>query len=118
MVGPTISGIDGLIGTPPTYSWSALGDYVDQNNNHYDMAPNVVVTPVWNNCTSPVSSGAQNLAVVGFAQLFIADVDGAGDVQAYLINASPCAAGSGSGSGGGGLASGPLGVPIRLIKTQ
>jgi hypothetical protein len=65
-----------------------------------------------------VSSGAQNLKVVGFAQLFIADVNGGGDVQAYLINASPCAAGSGSGSGSSGQASGPLGVPIRLIKTQ
>jgi len=118
MVGPTISGIDGLIGTPPTYSWSGLGDYVDQNNDHYDIAPNVVVTPIWNNCTSPVSSGAQNLKVVGFAQLFIADVNGGGDVQAYLINASPCAVGSGSGSGSSGQASGPLGVPIRLIKTQ
>lgn len=122
MVGPTYQGTNALIGNPPNYQWQGLGDYLDvATNQSVDMAPNVVVTPVWNNCTSTVGSGVQTFTVAGFAELFISGVDTAGNVQAYLIDASPCASGSGGsggGSGGGGLASGPLGVPIRLIKTQ
>jgi hypothetical protein len=117
MVGPTYQGINTLIGNPPVYTWQGLGDYLDTaTGQSVDIAPNLVVTPVWNNCTSTVGSGVQTFTVAGFAQLFISNVDSAGNVQAYLINASPCATSSGSGSGG--LASGPLGVPIRLIKTQ
>jgi hypothetical protein len=120
MVGPTISGINGLMGTPPTYRWQGLGDYLDtQTNQSVDIAPNVVVTPVWNNCTSTIKSGVQTFAVAGFAELFISNVDGGGNVEAYLLNASPCAASGGSdGGGGSGQASGPLGVPIRLIQPQ
>lgn len=119
MVGPTYQGVNSLIGDPPLYQWQGLGDYLDtQTNQVMDIAPNVVVTPVWNNCTSTIHSGAQSFTVAGFAQLFIANVDSAGDIEAYLINASPCAPNGGNGNGNGnpGEASGPLGIPIRLIQ--
>ena len=115
MVGPTKQGVADLIGNPPVYQWQGVGNYLNRDTSlAMDSAPNLVVVPVWDNCTSPISQGRQTFRTVGFAQLFIDDINNGGDVTAHLINAQRCTAGG----GGGGQSSGPLGVPIRLIKTQ
>jgi hypothetical protein len=117
MVGPTKQGVADLIGNPSVYQWQGVGDYLNKDTSIVmDTAPNLMVVPVWDNCKSPLNPGKQPIKTVGFAQVFVDGVNGNGDITAHLVNAERCA--SGGGGGAGGQSSGPLGVPIRLIKTQ
>ena len=104
-------GIGDLIGSPPTFQWQSAGQYLNLNDSTlYDTAPNVIVAPVWDG----VTTGTTSFPIIGYVQLFIDGFDDATkDVSVHLINATPCPAG-----GGSSLASGPLGIPVRLIKTQ
>jgi Flp pilus assembly protein TadG len=107
----TRKGITDLIGNPPNFQWQSAGQYLNTNDSLvYDTAPNVIVAPVWDG----ISTSTTTFPIIGYVQLFIDGYDDPSkSVLVHLINATPCAPG-----GGSGLASGPLGVPVRLIKTQ
>jgi Putative Flp pilus-assembly TadE/G-like len=74
----------------------------------------------------PVTPGTQ-LTIIGFMQLFIQSIDGAGNITATILNISGCGTNGSAGSCGstyGGGGSGPSGtvsgggssaVPVRLI---
>jgi Flp pilus assembly protein TadG len=108
----TNQGIDNLIGgPPPTFQWTGPRNYLNNNDGqHYDMAPNVVVAPVLDNChlTAPPFN------IVGFVQLFVDNfvADGKGTLNVHLLNVTTC---NPPPSPTGGT-SGPLGVPVRLVQ--
>ena len=67
------------------------------------------------------------VTIIGFIQLFVRYEDGSnqGNVLAYVMNVSSCAAGAGGGGGGGGgggsggttvTSGGSSPIPIRLIQ--
>ena len=68
---------------------------------------------------STCGGSSSTVTIIGFLQVFIKDVTGGGDVQAYVLNVSGCGSGSGSGgeppvnAGGGGGGGSP--IPVRLI---
>jgi hypothetical protein len=118
MVGPTRQGVNDLTGPTPD-TWVQLGRYQHPDGNVYDTSDQLVVAPVWDNCTQNISPGyhGQAVRIVGFMELFI-DGMKQKDVQAHFVKPVACV-GAGAGAGGNefGANTGPYGVPIRLVKT-
>jgi len=125
MIGPTNQGVDDLTGPTPDV-FIGIGQY-DAGNGppYYDSSNQLVVAPVWDNCCQVINPGTngQTAMIVGFVDLFIEGSKGGGNVDARLINTTPCAGlgGGGGGPGGGGAppvtGEGPLGKPVRLVQT-
>jgi hypothetical protein len=118
MVGPTHQGVDDLTGPTPDM-WVAVGQYRHEDGNVYDTSSQLVVAPVWNNCTQAISPGynGQQVQIIGFVDLFIDGMAGQ-NVQAHFVKPTACSLGGGAGEGNEfGANTGPLGVPIRLVRT-
>jgi Flp pilus assembly protein TadG len=119
MVGPTKSGVTDLVGNPPNYTWTSPGHYTRVSDGKvFDMAPNVVVSPIWDVCSltsfcpdGKMSGTTPTLQIIGFAVLFVDGVQGPG-VNARLINVSSCGPGAGTDEEG----SSTLTLPLRLIR--
>jgi Putative Flp pilus-assembly TadE/G-like len=118
MVGPTRQGVDDLTGTTPD-TWVAIGQYRHDDGNVYDTSAQLVVAPVWDSCTQVISPGynGQQVQIIGFVDLFIDGMSGS-DVRAHFVKPTACSTGGGAGQGNQfGANTGPLGVPIRLVRT-
>lgn len=115
MAGPTVAGVEQLIGPEPDI-WISDGQYETSTGNILDDSRSIIAVPVWDNCSQPISSGnaQQLLNVVGFVDLFVDGVSGQ-NVTAHLVNAGACSTSPGSGPSG---TTGPYAIPIRLIQTQ
>jgi Putative Flp pilus-assembly TadE/G-like len=126
-VGPTIDGVNLLIGDPPEDAYHAPGQYEHPAGSgppYYDDSRALVSAPIVDLCgymgfcpTGGLPRGGNPvLRVVGFAKIFVESVgkNGAnrGDVVARFIDASPCGPGApttnGSTTGGG--------LPLRLVR--
>jgi Flp pilus assembly protein TadG len=118
MVGPTKLGVDGLVGNPPNYTWNGAGNYKRvSDGKSFDMAPNVILTPIWDVCNlstfcpdKKMSGTNPSLQIIGFATLFVDGVQGSG-VNARLINVAGCGPSSGTEDGSTTFA-----LPLRLIR--
>jgi Flp pilus assembly protein TadG len=132
MVGPTKQGVGDL--TAPGDTFVSPGEY-NTANGLSDTSTQVALVPVWDNCNNPITSGTagQTATVIGYLQMF---VDGMGNAQActggggggggnggqfvkiHTINATGCGGGNGGagGANGGNTPTGPLGVPVQLVK--
>jgi len=135
--GPTTSGINQLIGYPPTDQYYALGDYIHADGLHYSTSRALASAPIVDLCGYPGfcptgqlpsgggggrgggrgGGGGPVLNVVGFAQIFVESVGqrgaASGDVLAKFINAWGCDTGGGP---PGATGSAVAGVPIRLVR--
>lgn len=117
MVGPTRQGINDLTGPTPD-AWVATGQYRHDDGQIYDTSDQLVVAPVWDNCTQLINPGynGQQVKIIGYIELFIDGMSG-NNVRAHVVKPTAC---SGGGAGQGsdtGANTGPYGVPIRLVKT-
>lgn len=118
MVGPTRQGVADLTGPTPDI-WVAAGQYRHDDGNVYDTSSQLVVAPVWDNCTQNISPGyhGQQVRIIGFVELFVDGMSGS-DVKAHFVKPTACSTGGGAGQGNQfGANTGPLGVPIRLVRT-
>lgn len=115
MVGPTKQGVEDLIGDPPD-TWIAPGEY-QTSAGPATTSRSLVVAPVWDSCDpanalTPGKTG-QTIKIVGFVTAFVAGMNG-NKVQAYVVSRTIC-----SDVGGGGpatTATGPYGIPVRLVQ--
>jgi Flp pilus assembly protein TadG len=129
MVGPTKQGVGDL--TTPTDTWVGPGQYQTPGGTTMDISKQVVVIPVWNNCTQSINSGTngQTAKVIGFLEMFVAGMtnqNGCGGggggsngswVKVYSINATGCGSGgTGVGGANGTPPTGPLAIPVQLVK--
>ncbi|HKT12285.1 MAG TPA: pilus assembly protein TadG-related protein [Terriglobia bacterium] len=142
MVGPTEQGVDCLIHQGGTKANPVGMDIFDPaawtitagTSNPYgltgtiDTSDSIVTIPVYDgNVLCPGSScpSSVNVTILGFIQLFVEYEDGSnnGNVYAYVMNVSSCAAGAGGGSTGGTGGTGTTistggasPIPVRLIE--
>ena len=142
MVGPTEQGVDCLIhegGTKPNPIGMDIFDpatwaITAGTNNPYGYtgqitnSDSIITIPVYDGqvlCPGNSCPSTLTVNIIGFIQLFIQYEDGSnqGNVYAYVMNVSSCAAGAGSGSGGGTggggttvSTGGSSPVPVRLIQ--
>jgi hypothetical protein len=119
-LGPTKQGVNTLIGSPdPNFEWLGPGRYSRVSDSKvFDMAPNVILSPIWDVCglssfcpDAKMSGTNPSLQVIGFATLFLDDVQGAG-VNARLINVAGC----GPDTVGTEDGSTTFALPLRLIR--
>lgn len=117
MVGPTNQGVNNLTGPTPDV-WVQLGQYRHPDNNIYDTSNQLVIAPVWDNCSQNISPGyhGQQVRIMGFMELFIDGMSGQ-NLRAHFVQPVPCATAGGAGGNQFGANTGPLGLPIRLVKT-
>ena len=117
MVGPTKQGVGDLLGDTPD-AWVSLGKYEHPDGRIYDTSHQLVLAPVWDNCSQKVSPGykGQHIKIIGFVQMFIEGMENK-DVVARLVNPLECSAGEEGQGSATGANTGPLGVPIRLVRT-
>lgn len=112
--GPTKQGVDDLIGNPPD-TWIGPGEYGTQAGTA-TTSRSLVVAPVWNSCdpANDIRSGkaGQSIEIVGFVTAFVVPMQG-NNVEAYIVNRTTCAD---FGGGAGGTATGPYGIPVRLVQ--
>ena len=113
--GPTKQGVDDLIGNPPD-TWIAPGEY-GTSAGTATTSRSLVVAPVWDSCdpANAIKSGkkGQTVKVIGFVTAFVTGTNG-NNVLAYIVKRTTC-----SGAGGGGpssTATGPYGIPVRLVQ--
>jgi Flp pilus assembly protein TadG len=113
--GPTKQGVEDLIGNPPD-TWIAPGQY-GTSTGPATTSRSLVVAPVWDSCdpNNDIRSGkhGQTIKVVGFVTAFVTGMSG-NNVQAYIVSRAECA-GSGV-SGVNANATGPYGIPVRLVQ--
>jgi len=79
-----------------------------------------IVTAYIYNYTAPLSATVpQAVTIVGFAQIFVSQVDTNGDVEGYVLSVAGCGSagggGCGIGAGSGTSINGPSLIPVRLI---
>jgi hypothetical protein len=119
MMGPTVSGTQELIGNPPD-TFIATGQYGWSDGTIRDTSKSLVLAPIADLaaisgfCPDETVHGTNvNIAVVGFALLFIENVEHSTGVTARLINVTPCGptAPAGDDSVGADYA-----IPVRLIR--
>jgi Flp pilus assembly protein TadG len=141
MVGPTSQGVDNLIGNPPDI-WKGVDQYYPggDTSKTTDTSRALAVVPVWDDCTPPgntitTGTNGQTVNVLGFIKTFVdgqgkwqagclgptgAGSGGAGKpdwVKMHIVSQIPCSAAAGGGGGAAGTpATGPFGVPIRLVQ--
>ena len=113
--GPTKQGVDDLIGNPPD-TWIAPGEY-GTSAGPATTSRSLVVVPVWDSCNpaNAIKSGksGQTVKIVGFVTAFVTGMNG-NDVQAYIVSRTTCV-GAGV-SGVNANATGPYGIPVRLVQ--
>ena len=118
MVGPTQQGVHDLIGNPPVDSYFGIARYGPSSSAVRDTSQALVTAPIVDLCSYPgfcpsnklPSGSGVMLQVVGFALIFIEDVNASG-VIGRLINVSSC-------GGAGPTIVGPTagaGIPLRLV---
>ncbi len=110
MVGPTMQGVNNLIGSPPD-TYISVGQYQTANGIS-NTSQSLIVAPVWDNCTQVINPGTngQTPTVIGFLELFVVGMSG-NDLQTRVISAAGCNTQAGySGS------TGPLAYPVRLVQ--
>ena len=84
-----------------------------QPGDHILTSDSVVTIPLYDGTFIPVNN-ASTFTVIGYLQVFIADVDAAtGKVSAYILNVSGC----GSSPSGTAIQGAATSVPVRLIQT-
>jgi hypothetical protein len=118
MVGPTEQGVHALIGNPPVDSYFGIARYGPSSSAVRDTSFALVNASIVNLCSYPgfcpsnkLPSGTNvTLQVVGFALIFIEDVNSTG-VIARLINVSSCGVGGGTAISGATAFS----IPLRLV---
>jgi len=115
MVGPTVQGVNSLIGNPPRFTWIGPGQYERVSDGKIrDISENVILVPIWSSCGTDFCPSAQvkgDLIVVGYASIFVEDV--AGDyVVARLLGLSSCGPLTDPAPSGGTV----LSVPLRLVQ--
>ena len=128
MIGPTIQGVRALAGDPPNDVFMNVGQYYNNASSIIsDTSPQLAIAPIWDICNMPgfcpgnqLPGGGAGLqiAIVGFALVFIEGVQG-NDVLSRLIWASSCSAAGGPGGPGAGPAppeTGPYSIPVRLVR--
>jgi len=128
-VGPTQQGVMDLLGIEkggdPLFTYIAEGKYERESDGKVlDIAPNVIVAPIWDTCTPLAGYCPDNdfpqgtmveLKVVGFAIIFLVGINPGGDVEAILVNISGCGTTQGGpdpGNAGGTV----LSFPLRLVR--
>jgi hypothetical protein len=95
-------------GNPMVQSGAVTASAVITSSN------NIATIPVYDN-TAAIGAGAQPfVTVVGFLQVFIDDVNGAGAVDAHILNVAGC--GNGATTPPGTPVAGSSPVPVRLIN--
>ena len=132
MVGPTILGVDSLIGEPPEDDFFGVGCYGSACS---DTSRALISAPIWDTCSVPgdgctteglcfsgnMTGTNINLRIIGFATIFLEGSLGP-NIVARLIGVGAC--GGGGGGGGGGIGggdpgeTGPFGFPIRLVRSD
>ena len=131
MVGPLKQGVNGLIGSPQD-TWISVDQYQTALGVS-STSRSLVIAPVWDNCSQPITTGTagQTAKVLGFIEVFVDQLSnsavpgclgatsgtggGGSWVEAHLVNQISC--GTSTGTIAGSTATGPYGVPIRLVKT-
>jgi hypothetical protein len=119
MVGPTEQGTHDLIGNPPVDSYFGLARYGPSMSLIRDTSQALVTAPLVDLCSYPgfcpsnklPSGSGVMLQVVGFALIFIEDVNKTTGVTGRLINVSSCDSVGPAISGGTAGA----GIPLRLV---
>jgi hypothetical protein len=128
MIGPTIQGVRDLAGDPPNDTFIDVGQYRQNASGIIsDTSHQLAISPIWDICNMPgfcpagqLPGGGATLqiAIVGFALVFVEGVQG-NDVLSRLIWASSCSAAGGGGGPGSGPAppeTGPYSIPVRLVR--
>lgn len=124
MIGPTIQGVNALIGSPPDDLWTGtIGNYLVNGTTPMDTSKALVVAPIWSTCASgwcdadgdlTFPSGANTwVQVIGFATIFLKEIQG-NDVHAYVVGVEPCE-NPGAGEEVSDEAA-PYAIPVRLIR--
>ncbi len=120
--GPTASGVRGLLNDPADV-WEGVGQYaINGGSTTSDTSRQLVLAPIWDTCGSTNVAGTTaycpagsfpsgttpQVAVVGFALLFVDGLQG-NQVSVHLVNVMKC----GAGAPESGEA--PYSVPVRLV---
>jgi hypothetical protein len=120
MVGPTKQGVEDLLGDAPD-QWVDLGKYLRADGKIYDSSDQLVVAPVWDNCTQKITSGTngQTVTVVGFIQIFVEKFQNGknGGIRARFVSPIKCSTDGNSEGNQFGANTSPVALPIRLVKT-
>lgn len=121
-VGPTSSGVAGLLNSPADV-WVGIGQYaVGGGSTISDTSRQLVLAPLWDTCNSLNVAGTTaycpagsfpsgttpQVAVLGFALIFVDGMNG-NQVSVHLANVEVCGAGSAE------QGQSPYGIPVRLV---
>lgn len=127
---PPVQTLIGQLGTNNDWAWYPVngtfypGDYTYiPTGQVYSSSPAVVTVAIWDDCSAtgypPVNGTTQTIPIAGFGQIFLDRIDPNGNnknVTAQFISMTNSCTGNGGGAGGGtNIASGPGGIPVRLI---
>ncbi len=121
MIGPTVQGVRDLQGPSPDV-YVGPGEYRRSDGTIGDTSRQLIVAPVWDVCNMagfcpdnklPDSGANVEITVVGFAAVFLEGIQG-NDVMARLVSVSGC--GGAPGTPPDSDETGPLGVPLRLVR--
>lgn len=82
-----------------------------QANDHILTSDSVVTIPLYDGTFIPVNNTSL-FTIIGYLQIFIDDVDGAGTITAHVLNVSGC----GSSPSGTAIQGAATSVPVRLIQ--
>ena len=114
MVGPTLQGVEMLIGNPARFTFIQPGQYERQSDGKmFDISENVIVLPVWSSCGTdfcPSATVKGQLQVVGYAAVFVEGISGE-NVIARLLGVSSCGPLIEPATGGTTLS-----IPLRLVN--
>jgi Tfp pilus assembly protein PilX len=115
MSGPTVQGVNLLVGNPPRFTWKGTGQYERQSDGKiFDISENVVVLPIWSSCGTgfcPSASIKGDLVIVGYASVFVEGVSG-DYVVARLLGISSCGPLIEPEATGGTT----MAIPLRLVS--
>ena len=124
MVGPTKQGVGNMIGNPADV-WlgpdPTTGVFEYQTSTGIsDTSKSLGTVAVWDNCHSTITSGTagQSAPIIGYIEMFVdgmandcsGPANGGNNVRVHTVNSTAC---SGAGPG---TSTGPLAVPIQLVK--
>jgi hypothetical protein len=124
--GPIDDAVDDLVGEPPDdiYAPGPPIHFLINGTTPSDTSKALVTVPIWDTCGSgycaggiPVVNGFHQIAVLGYALVFIEGQNKNSDpLTARIINVVGCAPASGGGGGGGAGGSSVYGFPLRLVR--
>jgi Flp pilus assembly protein TadG len=109
----TWGGVDGATGSPYYCGPGATGPSCATRKT---FSKQVVTAPIWDSCALcpsgalPGNGSNAQVAVIGFAQIFISGITNGNDVQARLIGVAAC------GSSPPAPVVGVMGYPLRLVR--